>query len=83
VGFDILVTLPVIWFFFVETTGVSLEDIDLLFGEGRALGTLPDDLHKESEIQTGQVGHVEESKDGEVATMAMETLPGREVHEKV
>lgn len=39
-------TGPVIWFFFVETKQVSLEDIDLLFGE-RALGTLPDNLHKE------------------------------------
>lgn len=33
------------FFFFKETKQVSLEDIDLLFGE-RALGTLPDDLHK-------------------------------------
>jgi hypothetical protein len=31
---------------FKETKQVSLEDIDLLFGE-RALGTLPDDLHKD------------------------------------
>jgi hypothetical protein len=30
-----------------ETTQVSLENIDLLFGE-RALGTLPDDLNKEA-----------------------------------
>jgi hypothetical protein len=41
-----VVTFPVIFFFFKETNQVSLEDIDLLFGE-RALGTLPDDLHKE------------------------------------
>lgn len=40
-------TLPVIWFFFKETNQVSLENIDLLFGE-RALGTLPDDLNKEA-----------------------------------
>ena len=33
--------------FFKETTQVSLENIDLLFGE-RALGTLPDDLNKEA-----------------------------------
>jgi hypothetical protein len=39
--------LPIIWFFFKETTQVSLENIDLLFGE-RALGTLPDDLNKEA-----------------------------------
>jgi len=47
VAFNIVVTFPVIFFFFKETTQVSLEDIDLLFGE-RALGTLPDDLHKET-----------------------------------
>ena len=28
---------------------MSLEDIDLLFGE-RALGTLPDDLHKDGMV---------------------------------
>jgi len=39
------VTFPIVFFFFKETKQVSLEDIDLLFGE-RALGTLPDDLHK-------------------------------------
>jgi hypothetical protein len=46
VAFNIVVTFPVIFFFFKETNQVSLEDIDLLFGE-RALGTLPDDLHKD------------------------------------
>jgi hypothetical protein len=35
----------VVFFLFKETKQVSLEDIDLLFGE-RALGTLPDDLNK-------------------------------------
>jgi len=45
-AFNILVTFPTIFFMFKETTQVSLEDIDLLFGE-RALGTLPNDLHKE------------------------------------
>ena len=48
VAFNIVVTFPVIYFFFVETTKISLEDIDLLFGE-RALGTLPEDLNKEIE----------------------------------
>lgn len=38
-------TFPTIFFLFKEMTQVSLEDIDLLFG-GRALGTLPNDLHK-------------------------------------
>jgi hypothetical protein len=49
VAFNILVTIPVVFFFFKETKQVSLEDIDLLFGE-RALGTLPDDLHKEGHV---------------------------------
>jgi sugar porter (SP) family MFS transporter len=45
IAFDICVTIPIVFFFFKETKQVSLEDIDLLFGE-RALGTLPDDLNK-------------------------------------
>ncbi|KAH6692139.1 general substrate transporter [Leptodontidium sp. MPI-SDFR-AT-0119] len=45
VAWNIVVTFPVVFFLFKETKQVSLEDIDLLFGE-RALGTLPDDLHK-------------------------------------
>ena len=32
---------------------MTLEDIDLLFGE-RALGTLPDDLHKEGMAGTAE-----------------------------
>lgn len=40
VVFNVLVTIPVVWFVFKETNGLSLEEIDLLFGE-RALGTLP------------------------------------------
>lgn len=46
VAFNIVVTFPTIWFTFKETKGLSLEEIDLLFGE-RALGTLTDDLQKE------------------------------------
>lgn len=46
VAFDILITLPVVFFFFKETKQLSLEEIDLLFGE-RSLGALPDDLNKE------------------------------------
>ena len=46
VAFDILITLPVVYFFFKETKQLSLEEIDLLFGE-RSLGALPDDLNKE------------------------------------
>jgi hypothetical protein len=45
VAWNIVVTFPIVFFFFKETKQVSLEDIDLLFGE-RVLGTLPDDLHK-------------------------------------
>lgn len=44
-AFNIVVTFPTIFFLFKETTQVSLEDVDLLFGE-RALGTLPEDLNK-------------------------------------
>ena len=44
-AFNIVVTFPTIFFLFKETTQVSLEDVDLLFGE-RALGTLPVDLNK-------------------------------------
>lgn len=50
VAFNIFITLPTVFFVFKETTQVSLEDIDLLFSEGRALGTLPADLNKEHAI---------------------------------
>lgn len=73
VAFNICVTLPVVFFVFKETTKVSLEDIDLLFGEGRALGTLPDNLHKGVEMQQ-PAGE----KKGEETT-AVETQPSREV----
>ena len=43
VAFNILVTFPTIFIFFKETKKMSLEEIDLLFGE-RALGSLPDNL---------------------------------------
>ncbi|KAF2713291.1 general substrate transporter [Pleomassaria siparia CBS 279.74] len=43
VAFNICVTFPTIYFVFKETKQLSLEEIDLLFGE-RALGTLPDEL---------------------------------------
>ncbi|KAK5128472.1 hypothetical protein LTR85_003140 [Meristemomyces frigidus] len=46
VAFNILVTIPTIFFWFKETNQKSLEEIDLLFGE-RALGTLPQDLEKQ------------------------------------
>ncbi|KIW03458.1 uncharacterized protein PV09_05227 [Verruconis gallopava] len=58
-AFNILVTFPTIWFAFKETKKLSLEEIDLLFGE-RALGTLPQDLTgiKEKSVST----HVEEQE---------------------
>ncbi|OCK91334.1 MFS sugar transporter-like protein [Cenococcum geophilum 1.58] len=43
IAFNILVTFPTIFIFFKETKKMSLEEIDLLFGE-RALGSLPDNL---------------------------------------
>jgi hypothetical protein len=64
----------------VETTKVSLEDIDLLFGEGRALGTLPDDLHKGVEMQPADVGG---RKEGEATTTAVETQPSAEARGNV
>jgi hypothetical protein len=49
-----------VFFFFKETKQVSLEDIDLLFGE-RALGTLPDDLHKAPIRGMNEINEVEPS----------------------
>lgn len=43
VAWNICVTLPVIIIFFKETKKLSLEEIDLLFGE-RALGNLPENI---------------------------------------
>jgi len=60
---NICVTFPIVFFFFKETKQVSLEDIDLLFGE-RALGTLPPDLHKQAlpEIEHSPVATEVETK---------------------
>ncbi|TGO09572.1 hypothetical protein BTUL_0161g00250 [Botrytis tulipae] len=44
-AWNVVVTIPIVFFFFKETKQLSLEEIDLLFGE-RALGTLPDDISK-------------------------------------
>ncbi|KAL3600581.1 hypothetical protein FPOAC2_04825 [Fusarium poae] len=46
VAFNIVVTLPTLIFAFRETKGLSLEEIDLLFGD-RALGNLPADIEKD------------------------------------
>ena len=42
-AFNIVITLPTVYFVFKETKQKSLEEIDLLFGE-RALGALPAEL---------------------------------------
>lgn len=62
VAWNIVVTLPVVYFFFKETKQVSLEEIDLLFGE-RALGTLPADL---DDKQLPEIVHQEVSSDQKV-----------------
>jgi hypothetical protein len=54
VAWDFLVTIPTVYFFFKETKQLSLEEIDLLFGE-RSLGALPKDLNKEDVMQGEQV----------------------------
>ncbi|KAF2622308.1 sugar carrier protein A [Macroventuria anomochaeta] len=55
VAWNLLITLPVIFFLYKETKQKSLEEIDLLFGE-RALGTLPDDLDdKQKEIELERI----------------------------
>ncbi|PVH93846.1 general substrate transporter [Periconia macrospinosa] len=64
VAFNLCVSLPTIYFVFKETKQLTLEEIDLLFGE-RALGTLPEDLGTAKgaietyEMSTSQ--HVEKS----------------------
>jgi hypothetical protein len=64
-----VVTFPVVFFFFKETKQVSLEDIDLLFGE-RALGTLPDNLHKgpvDEVVPTPVTSDLETAPEGKTA----------------
>ncbi|KAK8192518.1 hypothetical protein M8818_007688 [Zalaria obscura] len=63
VAFNILVTIPTIFFLFKETTQLSLEEIDLLFGD-RALGTLPNELAEkdiDDAIRTGSVAGAEKN----------------------
>jgi len=73
VAWNICVTFPVVFFFFKETKQVSLEDIDLLFGE-RALGTLPDDLH---EKKLGDVYPIASVDDVEAAPNAVVAEQGK------
>ena len=51
IAFNICVTFPTILFVFKETKKLSLEEIDLLFGE-RALGTLPSELEEIKRIDS-------------------------------
>ncbi|KAF9693123.1 hypothetical protein EKO04_008681 [Ascochyta lentis] len=57
VVWNLVVTLPTVFFIFKETKQKSLEEIDLLFGD-RALGTLPDDLDdKQREIELERISN--------------------------
>ncbi|KAM5346642.1 hypothetical protein ACJ41O_009647 [Fusarium nematophilum] len=58
VAFNLIITLPVLILFFRETKGMSLEEIDLMFGD-RALGNLPADIEKNPVIATS-AAHDEE-----------------------
>ncbi|KAI6858600.1 hypothetical protein KC318_g14155, partial [Hortaea werneckii] len=60
VAWNILVTIPTI-FFFKETNQKSLEDIDLLFG-ARALGTLPEHLQGKEVEETSRQESVPHEK---------------------
>ncbi|EME88661.1 uncharacterized protein MYCFIDRAFT_80042 [Pseudocercospora fijiensis CIRAD86] len=69
VAFNLVVTIPVIWVFFQETNGLSLEEIDILFGE-RALGTLPREIGEgdveDAVRRRGSVGVDDKEKEVEV-----------------
>ncbi|RMI97527.1 hypothetical protein BHE90_012241 [Fusarium euwallaceae] len=59
VAWNLVITLPVLLFFFRETKGLSLEEIDLMFGD-RALGNLPNDIEKSAVMGTTSLAHEEE-----------------------
>ncbi|KAF7559959.1 hypothetical protein G7046_g4204 [Stylonectria norvegica] len=60
VAWNLVITLPVLIFFFKETNGLSLEEIDLMFG-GRALGNLPSDIEKSTNLEKSELGTEKES----------------------
>ncbi|KAF4966086.1 hypothetical protein FSARC_6212 [Fusarium sarcochroum] len=49
VAFNVVITLPTLILVFRETKGMSLEEIDLMFGD-RALGNLPADIEKDGGV---------------------------------
>lgn len=65
VAFNIVVTIPTIAFYFKETNRLSLEEIDMLFGE-RALGTLPKELAEKDVEEAVRRGSLAREKDLEV-----------------
>jgi MFS family permease len=65
-SWNILITIPTIWFLFKETNKKSLEEIDLLFGE-RALGTLPEHIEAKDVDDAIRRGSTTDEKNIEVS----------------
>jgi hypothetical protein len=61
IAFNLVITLPVLIFSFRETKGLSLEEIDLMFGD-RALGNLPADIEKDGGVVAVTNTHDERPK---------------------
>lgn len=64
-AFDLVITLPVLVLLFKETKGLTLEEIDVMFG-GRALGTLADDMEKNT-AEASAVNEGQEDRPEKVA----------------